>query len=207
MNDIPSIKNSQDQKEIELNLSDIDAAIFDMDGVITDTARTHAASWKKMFDEYLETRAAKLGEKFVPFDIDTDYNRYIDGKPRFDGVKSFLQSRGISLPMGNPDDIDQGTIYGLGNRKNRYFLDVLKKEKIEVYKSTIELIKTMKENGLKVAVISSSRNAQAVLEAADVLVLFDVKVDGLESAKLGLKGKPEPDIFLEAARQLDVKIL
>lgn len=205
MKDDPVKSNKRSSKKVEIDLASIDAAIFDMDGVITDTARIHAASWEKMFNEFLESRSTETRTKFEPFDIDKDYNLYIDGKPRFDGVRSFLHSRGIDLPMGKPEDIDLRTVYGLGNRKNSYFLEVLKKEKIKVYESTVELIKTLKENGLKVAVISSSRNARAVLEAAGVLVLFDVKVDGLDSVKFGLKGKPEPDIFLEAARQLDVK--
>ncbi len=193
-------------KKRQLNLSEIDALIFDMDGVITDTAAVHAAAWKHMFDEYLKKRSKQYGEQFQPFDADTDYRRYVDGKPRYDGVKSFLQSRGISLPYGDPEDKpDQETICGLGNRKNQYFLQRLKKQGADVYESSVEFVKRVQSNGVRTAVISASRNAEAVLEAAGIQDLFSVKVDGVDSAELQLKGKPDPAIFLEATRRLEAR--
>jgi alpha,alpha-trehalase len=188
------------------SLKEIRAVIFDMDGVITNTDTVHAAAWKQMFDEYLRQRAKRLEEQFQPFDSQADYRRYIDGKPRYDGVKSFLESRGISLPQGSPDDTpDKETIFALGNQKNRYFLERLKKEGAKPYESSVNFIKKVKALGLHTAVISSSRNAGEVLEAAGTRALFDVKVDGADSAELRLKGKPDPAIFLEAARRLGVK--
>ena len=190
----------------EINLKMIDAVIFDMDGVITDTANTHAKAWKQLFDEYLEQRAKRLGEPFQPFDIDADYRQYVDGKPRYDGVKSFLESRGISLPYGNSkDDREQDTVCGLGNRKNEYFLKTLKGDSAKAFPSTIQLIQRLKANGIRTAVISASRNCTEILDATGVRELFDEKVDGINSDELGLKGKPDPDIFLEAAKRLGVK--
>ena len=190
-------------KKRQPNLSKVDAVIFDMDGVITDTASIHAAAWKHMFDEYLRKRAKQQREKFRPFDADLDYHRYVDGKPRYDGVRSFLQSRGISLPYGGPaDKPDQESICGLGNRKNRYFLQRLKEQGAEVYESSIRFVKQLQSNGVRTAVISASRNAEAVLKAAGIQDLFSVKVDGLDSSELHLEGKPDPAIFVEAARRL-----
>jgi trehalose 6-phosphate phosphatase len=193
------------QQGIKIDLNKFDAVIFDMDGVITQSARVHAESWKRMFDDYLQKRAERQRQKFVPFDKEKDYYRYIDGKPRYDGTRSFLESRGISLPYGSPDDSpDKETICGLGNRKNQYFLKYLKEHGTESYPSTVDFIRKMEARNKRVAVISSSRNAKEVLEAAGVLSLFHVIVDGIESAKHGLKGKPEPDIFLDAAKRLNV---
>jgi alpha,alpha-trehalase len=190
----------------QVNLKAIDAFIFDMDGVVTDSARTHASAWKQMFDEFLAGLAESRGEEYEPFDAHADYLRYVDGKPRYDGARSFLESRGISLPMGNPDDPpDAETICGLANRKNRYFASRLKSEGVESYSSTVDLIRTLKMKSVSVAIISASRNAKDVLEAAGVRGLFDAEVDGVDASKLGLKGKPEPDIFKEAARRLKVR--
>jgi alpha,alpha-trehalase len=190
----------------QINLSKIDAVIFDMDGVITNTAAVHAAAWKQMFDEYLKKRAKQHGQQFQPFNADTDYHRYVDGKPRYDGVKSFLESRGISLPYGDPEDKpDQETICGLGNRKNQHFLQRLKKHGADVYQSSVRFVKQLQSNGAPTAVISASRNAEAVLKAAGVQDLFNIKVDGVDSTELQLKGKPDPAIFLEAAKRLEVK--
>ena len=191
--------------DVTIQLDRIDAVIFDMDGVVTDTARTHAAAWKHLFDEYLRERADRSGEPFHPFDADADYLRYVDGKPRYDGVESFLKSRGISLPYGGPDDPpDRETVCGLGNRKNQYFLARLKEQGAEPYQSTVEFIRALKAKGVRTAIISASRNCAEVLEAAGVQDLFDAKVDGVDADELGLKGKPDPAIFVEAARQLGV---
>lgn len=183
----------------------IDAVIFDMDGVVTQTALVHAAAWKQLFDDYLVDRATRTGERFVPFDADADYRRYVDGKPRYDGVRSFLGSRGISLPEGLPSDLaDVETICGLGNRKNRTFLDRVAIDGVQVFPTTIELIRWLHARSIGTAIISASENATAILTAAGVLDLFDGKVDGTDAAALGLAGKPDPAIFLEAARRLGV---
>jgi len=194
------------QQRVEVNLSDIDAFIFDMDGVVTDTASIHAAAWKRLFDEFLKKAAECSGTEFQPFDVNSDYLLYVDGKPRYDGVKSLLESRGIALPYGSPeDDISKETVCGLGNKKNRYFHEYIQTHKVEPYESTVMLIKTLKSLGIYTAIISASRNADEVLSSAGVKPLFDIKVDGIDSDNLKLKGKPNPDIFLEAARQLGVK--
>lgn len=175
------------------------AVILDLDGVITQTARLHARAWKQMFDEYLPQQQA-------PFTLDVDYYTYVDGKPRYEGVRSFLASRGIELPQGTPEDPpEKKTICGLGNRKNTIFLKLLEKEGVEIYTDTVEQIQRWREQGVKTAVISSSRNCEAILKTAALTNLFDVKVDGVDSERLELKGKPAPDIFWQAARQLGVK--
>ncbi|MFP3898607.1 MAG: trehalose-phosphatase [Dehalococcoidia bacterium] len=180
--------------------------MFDMDGVLTNTATVHAAAWKEMFDEYLRKRAERAGEHFQPFDTEQDYLRYVDGKPRYDGVRGFLESRGISLPYGDAGDkADRETICGLGNRKNRYFLRLLKKQGVEPYQSSVALVRELGADGVRTAVISASRNAEQVLEAAGIARLFDAKVDGVDSDELQLQGKPDPSIFLEAARRLGVE--
>ncbi len=189
----------------EIDYKNLDGVIFDMDGVVTDTAITHARAWKQLFDEYLKKRAAERCESFRPFDLDSDYRCYVDGIPRYDGVRSFLESRHISLSCGQTtDQIEQETICGLGNRKNKYFLRQLRKGAVTTYDSTVALIKWLRDEGIGTAIISASRNAEEVLKAGGVLGLFDVKVDGVDSDKLSLKGKPEPDIFLEAAKQLEI---
>lgn len=181
------------------------AVIFDLDGVITQTALVHSAAWKKMFDEYLHEHANKTGEKFTEFSHEKDYLPYVDGKPRYKGVESFLQSRNISLPFGDPsDDPGKETICGLGNRKNQAFNEVLERDGVEVYESTVELIKRLKEEGIHVGVASSSKNCKGVLEAAGLLDLFETRVDGIVSAEIGLHGKPEPDIFTTAADNMGV---
>lgn len=191
-------------KGVRIDLDKYEAAILDMDGVITRSARAHAAAWKRMFDDYLRERAGRQGDRYIPFN-DEDYYRYVDGKPRYEGARSFLESRGISLPYGSPDDHPgKETICGLGNRKNRYFLEYLKENGVESYQSTTDFVQDLKARKKRVAVISSSRNAKEVLEAAGVRDLFHVVVDGVDAAERQLKGKPEPDIFLEAARLLDV---
>lgn len=188
---------------ITLLRRDYDAVLFDLDGVITRTADIHAAVWKKMFDKYLRE---KTGEGYKPFDEKEDYDTYVDGKPRYQGVRSFLESRNISLPWGKPDDPPwKETVCGLGNAKNEMFQEHLIKHKVDVFPTSVELVQKLKNKGYKAAVISSSKNCAAVLESAGISGLFDIKVDGVDSAELGLKGKPYPDIFLEAARRCGVE--
>jgi trehalose 6-phosphate phosphatase len=179
----------------------LDAVLFDMDGVITDTAAAHAAAWKQLFDDWLSQRDGD----FRPFDADADYRAYVDGKPRHDGVRSFLESRGIDLPLGSADDSPgQATICGLGNQKNHYFNDWLAANRVQAYPGSLDLIARLRRAGLRLAVFSASRNATAVLENAGVLDRFDVKVDGSDMAELDLPGKPDPAILLRAARLLAV---
>jgi alpha,alpha-trehalase len=194
---------AKETKKTKVRTQGLEAFIFDMDGVITDTASIHADAWKQMFDQYLSQRAQKEGKKFQPFDTGRDYRCYVDGKPRYDGVKAFLESRGISLPYGSPDDSpDRETVCGLGNRKNRYYLERLREQKVKPYPSSVKFIKRLKNEGIRSAVISASRNAGAVLEATGIGDLFETKVDGVDADELKLKGKPDPAIFLEAARKL-----
>lgn len=188
------------------SLRRINAVIFDMDGVVTDTARTHAHAWKQLFDDYLRRRAERRREEFRPFDMTSDYLRYVDGKPRYDGLRSFLESRGISLPQGSPDDTpDKETIWALGSRKDQYFLERLRTEGARPYGSSIRFVGKLRACGLRTAIISASRNAERVLEAAGIKELFDVKVDGVDSDELQLRGKPAPDMLLEAARRLGAR--
>jgi alpha,alpha-trehalase len=185
------------------DLVKLDAVIFDMDGVITNTAGFHASAWKRLFDEYLEKRARREGEKFRPFDKEREYREYVDGKPRYDGVRDFLRSRGIGLPYGEPSDgPDRETICGLGNRKNRYFLERLRRDGARPYLPAVELIRKLRKSSVKTAVFSASRNAGEVLRVAGVSRLFDARVDGQDAAELGLEGKPAPDMLIEAARRV-----
>ncbi|HSJ83808.1 MAG TPA: beta-phosphoglucomutase family hydrolase [Acidimicrobiia bacterium] len=179
------------------------AVIFDMDGVVTDSASAHRRAWKRTFDSFLDERYLAGGERMREFD-EADYLTYVDGKPRYDGVRSFLASRGIELPEGTPEDPPEAeTVNGLGNRKNQAFLQTVAESGIDPYPSTLELIDRLHSGGVGVALITSSRNAGAVLEAAGVdVATFDHVVDGTESARLGLAGKPDPAIFLEAASRL-----
>lgn len=185
-----------------INLQKFDAFLFDLDGVITRTAAVHAAAWKRLFDDFL---AAHAGEGAAPFDPVADYRRYVDGKPRAAGVRSFLAARGIELPAGTPaDDAEQPTVHGLGKRKNRYFLALLDREGVRVFDSAVALLREARSRAVRTAVVSSSRNCAAVLRAARLTGLFDARVDGVELTRLGLAGKPAPDMFLEAARRLGV---
>ncbi len=186
----------------------VESVIFDLDGVITKTALVHALAWKVAFDEYLRLREARDKEPFREFTHEGDYLPYVDGKPRYEGVKSFLESRNIHIPYGTPDDDpDQETVCGIGNRKNVKFVEVLDKEGVEVYESTIKLVKELKANGIKVGVASSSKNCQRILQAAKIEDLFETRVDGVVSAQLGLNGKPEGDIFVRAALNLGCRPL
>jgi beta-phosphoglucomutase family hydrolase len=183
-----------------------DALLFDLDGVLTATARIHAASWKQMFDEFLSRRAGADREPFRPFEIATDYKIHVDGKPRFDGVRDFLRSRGIQLPEGSPDDgADRDTVAGLGNRKNGLVLAALAAGQVEVFSGSIDLVRHVRKEGFKTAVVSASNNCRAILRAASIEDLFDTRVDGLVATQRGLAGKPAPDTFLAAARELSVQ--
>jgi beta-phosphoglucomutase family hydrolase len=183
-----------------------DAVLLDLDGVITDTASVHAACWKQMFDEYLQNRAAQRGEVFRPFDIATDYRLYVDGKPRYDGVRDFLTSRGIQLPEGSADDPPEAeTVDGLGNRKNELVNKIIEEKGVEPYPGSVELIRQLRDREFKIAVVTSSQNCTAVLEAAKVEHFFDVQVDGNVIHAEHLAGKPAPDSYLTAAKLLGVE--
>jgi len=180
----------------------LEAVVFDLDGVITLTARLHATAWKWAFDRILRERE---GDDFRPFDVHEDYVRYVDGRPRIDGVATFLESRGILLPLGEPSDRPSlCSAWGIGNLKNDRFLELLNEEGADVDKGTVALIHELRDRGIHVAVASSSKNCESILRRAGLLNLFEARVDGVESARLSLQGKPHPDIFLEAARRLGV---
>ena len=180
----------------------VKAVIFDTDGVVTRTATVHEHAWKALFDRYLEERASASDGSFMPFSGD-DYRRYVDGKPRYDGVTSFLQSRGIQIEHGSPSDLPgTDTVCGLGNRKNGFFLEQLHRDGADPYESTVELARRLRDLKIPAAVVSASENCAAVLESAGVASLFVERVDGLDATDLGLAGKPDPALFLEAARRL-----
>lgn len=181
---------------VVIDLGSFDAFVFDLDGVITRTATVHARAWKQLFDEDLAARAARTGERFVPFDLAADYRRYVDGKPRRAGVRSFLAARGIEEP--------RETVVGLGKRRDGYFLGLVAREGVEVFDSAVSLIRQARARGVRTAVASSSRNCAAILRAARLSSLFEARVDGVDLERFGLAGKPAPDMFLEAARRLGV---
>lgn len=194
---------SADSCNRQRRFSEFKAVIFDLDGVITDTAGAHAAAWKQLFDEYLSTRGQRDGIDYGTFDQRQDYRRYVDGKPRYDGVRSFLNSRDIELADGNPDDgEDKETICGLGNRKNAKFNDWLDNNRVRSFPSTIDLIGKLRDLNISVGAFSASRNCRTVLGSAGVLELFDAIVDGNEAAELGLPGKPDPAVLLRTAEML-----
>jgi beta-phosphoglucomutase family hydrolase len=183
----------------------IQACLFDLDGVLTQTAKVHAAAWKEMFDAFLREHAARAGTPFEPFDPVADYDEYVDGKPRYDGVRSFLAARGIELPegaLGDPPGAE--TIYGLGDRKNELVLEMIRRQGVQVYESSVRYVHAAREAGLHRAVVTSSANAQEVLVAAGIDDLFEVRVDGVLAERKRLRGKPAPDTFLAAARALGV---
>ena len=181
----------------------ITACLFDLDGVLTQTAKVHAAAWKEMFDGFLREWAERTGEPFQPFDRPTDYDEYVDGKPRLDGVKSFLESRGIPLPMGSPSDPPEAeTFHGLGTRKNELVLELIREQGVEPYEGSVRFAEQARDQGLRRAVVSSSTNCQDVLVAAGIDHLFEERVDGTVAEREGLAGKPAPDTFLHGAKLL-----
>jgi beta-phosphoglucomutase family hydrolase len=184
----------------------VNACLFDLDGVLTQTAKVHAAAWKSMFDEFLKGWSRDHGEQFVPFDEVEDYDDYVDGKPRYDGVRSFLQSRGIELPQGTPDDPPAAeTVVGLGNRKNELVLKLIHEHGVQPYEGSVRYVHAVIDAGLKHAVVSSSTNTKDVLRAAGIADLFDHVVDGVVADRERLNGKPAPDTYLEGARELGVE--
>lgn len=184
----------------------VTACLFDLDGVLTQTARVHNAAWEETFNDFLRERAAHTGEVFRPFDPGDDYNRYVDGRPRADGVRSFLESRGIELPEGRPDDPPTAeTVNGVGNRKNEILLRRIRVDGVQVYEGSVAYLKAAARAGLRRAVVSASANCQDVLAAAGIEDLLEVRVDGVVARAEGLRGKPHPDTFLAAAQLLGVR--
>ncbi|KOX23614.1 HAD family phosphatase [Nocardiopsis sp. NRRL B-16309] len=200
-----------------------DAVLLDTDGVITDTARVHAAAWKRVFDDFLRRRARERGEEFRPFDPGADYLLHVDGRPRADGVRAFLASRGIDLPeeaaanaettgetgeageSGGAGDAGEVSVAALADAKDAAFLAALDRDGVTAFPSTVALVRRLRRDGIGVAAVSASRNCARVLAAAGVDALFDVRVDGVDAARLDLAGKPAPDLFLEAARRLGAR--
>jgi beta-phosphoglucomutase family hydrolase len=184
----------------------ITTCLFDLDGVLTQTAKIHAQAWKQMFDDFLRDRSERTGEPFEPFDRPTDYDEYVDGKPRLDGVHSFLQSRGIDIPMGSPSDPPvQDTVHALGTRKNNLVLDLIQDQGVEPYAGSVTFVERARDQGLRRAVVSSSTNCREVLVAAGIEHLFEVRIDGTVAEREGLAGKPAPDTFLAGARAFDAE--
>ena len=184
----------------------IDACLFDLDGVLTKTAKVHAEAWKEMFDAFLRARSARTGERFVAFDQVDDYDEFVDGKPRYDGVRSFLASRGVAMPEGDPSDPPSvETIAGLGNRKNELVLALIHRRGVAAYDGSVRYVEAVRDAGLRQAVVSSSANCREVLVAAGIEDLFEVRIDGLVAGPEHLKGKPAPDTFLTAAHLLGVQ--
>jgi beta-phosphoglucomutase family hydrolase len=182
----------------------VTACLFDLDGVLTQTALVHNAAWKQTFDAFLKTWSEHHDEKFVPFDSGVDYNKYVDGRPRADGVRTFLASRDITLPEGTPDDgPDAETVNGIGNRKNELVLQKIKEGAVQVYPGSVQYLKAVKAAGLRRAVVSASANCQDVLEAAGIADLLEARVDGITAREHTLPGKPAPDTFLYGAKLLD----
>ena len=183
----------------------VHACLFDLDGVLTDTASVHNKAWKATFDAYLSQRAERTGEKFVPFDPDSDYRKYVDGKKREDGIRSFLDSRGIKIPDGSPDDSgDKETVYGLGNRKNDSFQKILERDGVEVFEGSRRYLEAASAAGLGIAVVSSSANTREVLHITGLERFVQQRVDGVTLREEHITGKPAPDSYLRGAQLLDV---
>ena len=201
-----------DSNKATIARTEYDAVVFDLDGVVTQTAAVHAAAWKRLFDACLAERAARASAAgdtpgaLRPFDLEADYRLYVDGKPRYDGVRDFLASRGIELPMGDPSDPpERETVCGLGNRKNDFFNAEVKEHGVRTFPSTVALIHELRDAGIKVGLMSSSKNTAMVLDVTGITDLFEVRVDGVVAAEIGLPGKPDPAMYLEAARRLGVQ--
>ena len=189
---------------MKLGLPDgIRGCLFDLDGVLTKTAAVHDAAWKEMFDSYLRERARQTGQQFVPFDPVGDYDEYVDGKPRADGTRSFLASRGIDLPDGSDDDPpDAETVHGLGNRKNEILLRRIRLDGVQAYEGSVRYLRAVRDAGLRRAVVSSSANCRDVLAAAGIEDLFEARIDAVVAKREHLTGKPAPDTFLAGARAI-----
>jgi beta-phosphoglucomutase family hydrolase len=184
----------------------IRGCLFDLDGVLTKTAKVHDAAWKEMFDAFLRDWSQRTGQPFVPFDPVKDYDEYVDGKPREDGTRSFLASRGIELPEGSEDDPpDAETVHGLSNRKNQIVLERIRTDGVEAYEGSVRYVRAVRDAGLRRAVVSSSANAHDVLVAAGIEDLFEVRIDGIVAEQDHLRGKPAPDTFLAGARALGLE--
>jgi beta-phosphoglucomutase family hydrolase len=182
----------------------IRACLFDLDGVLTQTARLHAAAWKEVFDAFLHSRAEAIGEAFAPFDP-VDYAEYVDGKLRYDGVRSFLSSRGIDLPEGDPSDPpDAATVCGLGNRKNELVVTLIRRRGVETYEGSVQYVRAAREAGIRRAIVSASKNCHDILLAAGIDDLFEEVIDGTVAERRHLIGKPAPDTFLAASEALGV---
>jgi beta-phosphoglucomutase family hydrolase len=188
-----------------VDLDAYDGWLFDMDGVLTQTALVHAAAWKEAFDGFLKEESARTGKTYAPFDPEGDYTKYVDGEPRADGVRNFLAARGITLPEGSDSDPpDARTVNGVGNRKNELVLEVIKKQGVALFDGAKALVSDLRERGKKVAVVSASENTITALTAAGIADMFDAVVDGLVVKSLHLAGKPAPDSYLEGAKKLGV---
>jgi alpha,alpha-trehalase len=198
-----SLDQRHDMSLLPLSSDHFDAVLFDLDGVLTDSATSHAKSWKRLFDAFLQNRNGGI---FEPFDEDVDYRAFVDGKPRLDGIRSFLQGRGIKLPEGMPDDSESAlTVHGLGRRKNGYFLEALQEQAITTFPAAIAFLDAVRHAGFKTALVSSSRNARAIVDKAGLADRFDEWIDGNDVQRLALMGKPAPDMFLAAASALGVE--
>ncbi len=183
----------------------VSACLFDLDGVLTQTAKVHAAAWKEMFDAFLRQRAERTGERFVPFDAGHEYDTYVDGLPRADGVRTFLAARGIELPDGDADDPPgTETVRGLGLRKNELVLRLIQDQGVDPYEGSVRYLHAARDAGLRRAVVSSSTNCRQVIEAAGIADLLEARIDGEVAERDGLRGKPAPDTFLAGARALGV---
>jgi HAD superfamily hydrolase (TIGR01509 family) len=186
-----------------ISLDRVGAVVFDIDGVVTDTARVHAAAWKAVFDAFLRARATRLGEPFQPFDVRADYLRHVEGKPRLDGVRDFLAVRGVVLPESGPDDaLDTETVNSLGGRKDALFLAQIRRDGIAPFPGTVALLRELRRRGARTAAVSASRHCVELIGRAGVADMFDVCVDGRDAARIGFPGKPDPGLFLEAVWRL-----
>jgi beta-phosphoglucomutase family hydrolase len=198
-------KSPNDGARVPVNFGAYDAWLFDMDGVLTKTAAVHAEAWRQTFDAFLDQESIRTGKTYAPFDVEGDYERYVDGEPRADGVRNFLAARGIKLPEGaDSDPPDARTVQGIGNRKNELVLQVMKTKGVAVYDGAVALVTELRQHGTKVAVVSASENTETALKAAGIDALFDARVDGIVVKKLHLAGKPAPDSYLEAAKMFNV---